>query len=166
MIEEREKPVYDALTSLGINYVRYEHPPIYTVEEAKKLDIVIAGAKCKNLFLKSKRKEQYYILIAEEDKRVDLKRMAKEVGALGLYFAPAEKLYELLKLTPGSVTPFGVLNDSERIIHILIDQDLTKEAVVTFHPNINTATIGIAYEDLEKFLVWNNTTFSYVILDK
>lgn len=159
MIEEREKLVYDTLSSLGINYVRYEHPPIYTVEEAKKLDLVITGVKCKNLFLKSKRKEEYFILIAEEDKRVDLKWMAKEVGVPGLYFAPAEKLYELLKLTPGSVTPFGVLNDLEQAVTILIDKALTKADVVTFHPNVNTATIGITYKDLEKFLTWNNTVF-------
>lgn len=162
MIDEREQLVYETLNVLGISYVRYEHPPIYTVDEAKKLDLIIAGTKCKNLFLKSKRKEQYYILIAEEDKRVNLKRIAKEVGAPGLYFAPAEKLYELLELTPGSVTPFGVLNDSERRVNILIDQALTKEEVVTFHPNVNTATIGINYKDLEKFLTWNNTLFYFV----
>lgn len=159
MIDEREQLVYETLNELGISYVRYEHPPIYTVEEAKKLELDIVGAKCKNLFLKSKRKEQYYILIAEEDKRVDLKGIAKEVGAPGLYFAPAEKLYEFLTLTPGSVTPFGVLNDLRRVVSILIDQDLTREDVVTFHPNVNTATIGIAYKDLEKFLTWNNTIF-------
>lgn len=164
-MDEREQHVYETLNVLGISYVRYEHPPIYTVEEAKKLDLVISGAKCKNLFLKSKRKEEYFILIAEEDKRVDLKRMAKEVGVPGLYFAPAEKLYELLKLTPGSVTPFGVLNDLERAVTILIDKALTKEEVVTFHPNVNTATIGITYKDLEKFLTWNNTTFYSVDIE-
>ncbi|MBN7773485.1 prolyl-tRNA synthetase associated domain-containing protein [Clostridium aminobutyricum] len=162
MVGKNEQDVYDILNLLEINYVRYEHPPVYTVNEAKELKLAILGGKCKNLFLKSKKEGKYYLVIVEENKRLDLKLLARQIGTSGLSFASAERLYQYLKLTPGSVTPFGIINDADREVTVLIDKDLMKEEVVNFHPNVNTATIGISFFDFEKFIKWHENEFYYV----
>ena len=159
MIEKNEQNVYDVLNSLEIKYVRYEHKPIYTVNEAKELDILISGGKCKNLFLRNEKGDTHYLVILDENKRVDLKLLAKQIGTKRLSFASEERLYKYLKLTPGSVTPFGIINDYNREVIVLIDSDLTDEKLVNFHPNVNTATIGISYMDFEKFIRWQENEF-------
>lgn len=159
MIDKNEQNVYDVLNLLGIKYVRYEHKPVYTVNEAKKLDKTILGVKCKNLFLKNLKGDTHYIVILDENKRADLKLIAKQIGSTRLSFASEDKLYKYLKLTPGSVTPFGIINDINREVIILIDKDLINAKLVNFHPNVNTATIGISYIDLEKFIRWHENKF-------
>lgn len=162
MIEKNEQEVYDILNSLEIEYVRYEHRPIYTVNEAKELDILIPGEKCKNLFLRNGKGDINYIVILDEEKRVNLKLLAKQIGSTRLSFASEERLFKNLKLTPGSVTPFGIINDVNRDVIVLIDRDLINEKLVNFHPNVNTVTIGISYIDFEKFIKWHKNKFYYV----
>ena len=116
MIEKNEQNVYDILNSLEIKYDRYEHKPVFTVNEAKELDILIPGGKCKNLFLRNEKGDIHYLVILDENKRVDLKLLAKQIGTKRVSFASEERLYKYLKLTPGSVTPFGIIND-DNIIH-------------------------------------------------
>ena len=98
-------------------------------------------------------------MILDENKRVDLKLLAKQIGTKRVSFASEERLYKYLKLTPGSVTPFGIINDDNREVIVLIDSDLTDEKLVNFHPNVNTATIGISYMDFEKFIRWQENEF-------
>jgi len=162
MIEKNEQEVYDILNLLEIEYVRYEHKPIYTVNEAKELDILITGKKCKNLFLRNGKGDINYIVILDEEKRVNLKLLAKQIGSTRLSFASEERLFKNLKLTPGSVTPFGIINDVNRDVIVLIDRDLINEKLVNFHPNVNTVTIGISYIDFEKFIKWHKNKFYYV----
>jgi len=162
MIQKEEQKVYDTLNSLKIKYARYEHKPIYTVKEGKKLDISIPGKKCKNLFLKNGNGNINYIVILDEDKSINLKFLAKEIGSTRLSFASEEKLFEKLKLTSGSVTPFGILNDVNREVVVLIDSELINEKILNFHPNINTVTIGLSYIDFEKFIRWNTNEFQHV----
>lgn len=162
MIEENEQKVYDILNSLEIKYVRYEHRPVYTVNEAKELNILIPGKKCKNLFLRNGKGDINYIVIVDEEKRVNLKLLSKQIGSTRLSFASEERLFESLKLTPGSVTPFGIINDVNSEVIVLIDIDLINEALVNFHPNVNTATIGISYIDFEKFIKWHKNKFYHV----
>lgn len=162
MINENEKRVYDVLDGLKIKYTRYKHEPIYTVEEAKKIDEKIPGKKCKNLFLKDSKNNTYYLYILDEDKRADLKLLSKKIGSSRLSFASEKELYEYLKLTPGSVTPFGIINDYESTVIILLDEELKGEDIINFHPNINTATIGIWQNDLEKFIKFEQNKYIYV----
>ncbi|HCW54053.1 MAG TPA: prolyl-tRNA synthetase associated domain-containing protein, partial [Clostridium sp.] len=138
------------------------HDPIFTVEEAKKVDKMIPGKKCKNLFLKSSKENKYYVYILDEDKRADLKLLSKKIGSSRLSFASEEELYEYLKLTRGSVTPFGIINDTECKACILIDEELRRESVVNFHPNVNTSTIGISQNNLEKFIRFEQNQYYYV----
>lgn len=162
MVNENEKRVYEVLENLNIKYTRYEHEPVFTVEQAKKIDGSIPGAKCKNLFLKNSKGDKYYLYILNEDKRADLKTLSKQIESTRLSFASEEELYEYLKLTPGSVTPFGIVNDSESKVIVLIDKELISEEIIAFHPNVNTATISISYEDLEKFIRYEKNSFYHV----
>lgn len=162
MITENEKRLYEVLESLNIKYTRYEHEPIYTVEQAKKIDKNIIGRKCKNLFLKNSKGDKFYLYIIDEDKRADLKSLSKQIGSTRLSFANEEELYDHLKLTRGSVTPFGIINDVNSEVIVLIDTGIKGEEVLDFHPNVNTSTIGISYDDLEKFIRYEKNDFYHV----
>ncbi|WP_026888673.1 prolyl-tRNA synthetase associated domain-containing protein [Clostridium beijerinckii] len=162
MSNTNEQRVYEILDLLGIKYTKYEHNAIYTVEEAKNLDIDIPGGHCKNLFIRNGKGDVHYLVVLDEDKRVDLKALAKQICSTHLSFASEERLFKYLKLTPGSVTPFGLINDSNNEVIVLIDKELANKDIVNFHPNVNTATIGVSYEDFEKFIVWHKNEFKYI----
>lgn len=162
MINVQEQKIYEILNLLNIKYMRYEHKPVYTVEEANELDISISGQHCKNLFLRNRKGDIHYLVILDDTKKVDLKSLSKQIGSSSLSFASEERLTKYLGLKPGAVTPFGIINDIEREVTVLVDKDLVKADIVNFHPNVNTATIGVSYEDLEKFIVWHENKIEYV----
>ncbi|NLK64828.1 MAG: prolyl-tRNA synthetase associated domain-containing protein [Tissierellia bacterium] len=162
MINSDEQKLYDILNKLAIKYVRYEHEPVYTVEEADNLDIDIPGQHCKNLFLRNKKGNIHYLVIACSKKHIDLKLLSKQIASSGLSFASEERLNKYLGLKAGAVSPFGLINDMERQVIVLIDKDLTDKDTVNFHPNVNTATIGLSYADLEKFIKWHGNKFLYI----
>lgn len=157
-----EEKVYDILNQLEIKYTIYEHEPVYTVEEANKLSVNILGQHCKNLFLRNRKGDVHYLVVLDDAKKIDLKALAKQIGSSNLSLASEERLFKYLGLKPGSVTPFGIINDIESEVIVLIDKDLTNADIVNFHPNVNTATIGISYTDLERFISWHENKFCYV----
>lgn len=144
--------VYSALDALGISYERHEHPPVFTSEDAAQHWAHIDGVQCKNLFLRNKKGNRHYLVILEISKQADLRQIVKLVGDDRLSFGSPERLMSTLGLTPGSVAPFGLINDHGRSIRVLIDEDLRGADRLIFHPNINTASIVISWADLEKFL--------------
>lgn len=162
MLYENEKKVYEILNNLQIPYIKYEHEPIFTIEEANKLSIDIKGQHCKNLFLRNRKGDKHYLLIIHEWKKVDIKSIAKQIESSSLSFASEERLYKYLGLTPGSVTPFGLINDSEKQVQVLLDNDLEGQNSISFHPNVNTATITISYVDFKEFLKWCGNNVKYV----
>lgn len=164
MINEDEQKLYDILNRLGIEYTRYEHEPIYTIEQARQLDICIPGQHCKNLFLRNRKGNAYYLVILDEAKQVDLKFLSQQIGSTSLSFASEERLYKYLNLKPGSVSPFGLINDIDRTVHILIDNDLIGVNSISFHPNVNTETISISYENFEKFIEWCGNKVTYICI--
>jgi Ala-tRNA(Pro) deacylase len=159
LIVREEQEVYDVLTLLDIKYERYEHKAIYTVREGKELEISIPGKMCKNLFLKNSKGDINYLVILDKDKNINLKLLAKQIRSTRLSFAAEEKLFEKLNLTSGSVTPFGLINNADKDVIVLVDKELANEEKVNFHPNTNTATIGILYDDLERFVKWHGNEF-------
>jgi Ala-tRNA(Pro) deacylase len=163
MTVEREQNVYDALQALGIPYTRHEHPPVYTVEEAVKHWQGIAGAHCKNLFVRNKKGNRHYLIIAEHLKKVDLQALAKKLGDDRLSFASDERLARYLGVQAGEVSPFGLLQDAQKEVVVVVDADLKNETLVNFHPNINTVTIGISFADFEKFLAWRGNRVVYLV---
>ncbi|MGE5632346.1 MAG: prolyl-tRNA synthetase associated domain-containing protein [Caulobacteraceae bacterium] len=159
---DNEKKVYDALNQLEIPFVRYEHIPVYTIQEANDLNLEMEGKLCKNLFVRNLKGNKHYLILVSHEKRTDLKGIASQVGSSRLSFASEERLLKYLGLTPGSVTPFGLLNDEEKNVTVLIDEDLKNSDFMCFHPNINTVSISISYGNFEKFLRWCGNPYSYV----
>lgn len=161
-ISESENRVYKVLEKLGIVHTRHEHPPVYTVEQAEEYWTEIRGAHCKNLFLRNKKGSRHYLVILPSSKQADLRRLNEMLGEDRLSFGSPERLKRLLGLEPGSVSPFGLINDINKEVTVIIDLDLKKADRVNFHPNINTATLGLSYADFEKFLAWTGNTVCYL----
>ena len=140
------------LTGLGIAHTTVTHPPLFTVEQSQALRGTIPGGHTKNLFLKDK-KDAVFLVVAPEEGRVDLKSLHRLLGASGRFsFGSADLMRELLGVEPGAVTAFGVLNDTERRISVVIDAGLMQNATINCHPLVNTMTTSIARDDLLKFL--------------
>lgn len=155
-------PVYAALDALGIAYDRHEHPAVFNADDASRYWDPIGGTQCKNLFLRNKKGDRHYLVILEISKRADLKDLVKVVGDDRLSFGSPERLMAELGLTPGSVSPFGLLNDADGSVRVLIDQDLRGAERLIFHPNINTASVVLSWADLEKFLATRSNRVSVV----
>ena len=157
-------PVYAALDALGIPYERHEHPPVFNAEDASKIWDPIPGVQCKNLFLRNKKGDRHYLVILEISKRADLKDLVKVVGDDRLSFGSPERLMGRLGLTPGSVSPFGLINNADGSVRVIIDADLKGKDRLIFHPNINTASVVVSWDDLEKFLKTRTNTVRIVSL--
>ncbi|MBX3596547.1 MAG: prolyl-tRNA synthetase associated domain-containing protein [Rhizobiaceae bacterium] len=139
------------LERLGISVSTFEHPPLYTVAESQALRGKISGAHTKNLFLKDK-KDNFFLVTVEESATVDLKTIHHAIGAASkVSFGKPEALMELLGVVPGSVTMFGLINDSAHKVQPFIAADLLESEVVNAHPLVNTATTSIRSADLVRF---------------
>ncbi|TCT11841.1 Ala-tRNA(Pro) hydrolase [Tepidamorphus gemmatus] len=139
------------LEALGFETTTVRHPPLFTVAESQKLRGEIPGGHTKNLFMKDK-KDRIWLVVAEEDADIDLKRLHERIGSARLSFARPELLVETLGVQPGSVTPFGVVNDTEGRVTVVLDADLLRHDLLNFHPLTNEATTTIRRDDLIAFL--------------
>lgn len=162
MIAAAEESVYRVLADLGIPYDRHEHPPVFTVEEAEQHWAGITGAHCKNLFLRNKRGNHHYLVVLPGSKKADLRRLEQQLGEDRLSFASAERLLRCLGLQAGAVSPFGLINDRNKEVRVVIDQDLRTYDRVNFHPNVNSSTIGLSFVDFERFLAWCGNSVRYI----
>jgi Ala-tRNA(Pro) deacylase len=157
-----EVPVLERLRDLGIAFERHEHPPVATVEQAAEHWAGIDAAHCKNLFLRNQKGTRHYLVIVQHRKRVDLRAMAEQIGDGKLSFASPERLMTHLGVTPGSVSPFGLINDASREVRVFLDRDLENATRISFHPNINTVTVVLAFADFERFLTARGNPVKYV----
>lgn len=144
--------VYEALDRLGLAYECHEHPAVYTVEEALQHWAGIDATHCKNLFLRNKKGNRHYLVVAEHSRPIDLRRISELVGDDRLSFGSPERLMKYLGLTPGAVSPFGLINDRVHEVVVIVDAGLKQATRVGFHPNVNTATVVLAAGDFQKFL--------------
>ena len=158
----QEQAVRSRLDELAISFERYEHPPVATAEEAHEHWTGIDAAHCKNLFLRNQKGTRHYLVIIEYTKRADLRAVADQVGDGKLSFASPERLMAHLGLTPGSVSPFGLIHDRDHHVRVVIDRDLKHARRISFHPNINTVTLTIAAADFQTFLDACGNTVQYV----
>jgi Ala-tRNA(Pro) deacylase len=147
--------IYQILHKLNIEYRKYDHPAVYTVEEAEKLHLGIKGVHCKSLFLRNKKGDRHYLVIIKANKKADFKRIGTLLDEDHLSFASAERLQKYLGVIPGSVSPLGLINDVEKKIVVIVDSDLLKYDKIDLHANVNTATIVISVNDFKKFLKWS-----------
>ena len=142
--------LFARLAELGVAQRTVEHPPVFTVEEAKALRGDLPGHHVKNLFLRNK-KEEMWLVVALEDRAIDLKRLGEALGAGRLSFGSAERLKRHLGVEPGSVTPLALINDESRTVQLALDRGLGDGAPVNVHPLVNTMTTAMAAPDLLRF---------------
>lgn len=153
-MEDQKKKVYDALDKMKIKYEVVEHEPVYTMEDMDRLGLTKKGTLCKNLFLRDSKGKRHFLVTADENTKIDLKNLGRQLGAGNLSFASEERLEKYLGLKQGSVTPFGLMNDTDHAVEFFIDKSLSRCKSLGIHPLENTATVFLSYKDLDKFL-WN-----------
>lgn len=138
------------LDELGIAHRTVEHPPVFTVEEAKALRGNLPGHHIKNLFLRNK-KEEMWLIVALEDRAIDLKRLGERLGAGRFSFGSPERLKRHLGVDPGSVTPLSAINDVDHKVRVVLDRGLTEGGPVNAHPLVNNMTTALTLADLLRF---------------
>ena len=142
---------YQFLTEHGICYEVTEHKAVFNMEELDSVELPYPELDAKNLFVRDDKKKNYYLITVKGDKRVNLKEFRKAHGLRNLSFASPEDLMSIMGLTPGSVTPLGLLNDKEHKVHFYLDADFT-DSLMGIHPNENTATVWIKSADLVRII--------------
>jgi Ala-tRNA(Pro) deacylase len=143
--------LFALLDRLQIEHSTVEHPPFFTVEEGRDWHHKIPGLHCKNLFLKDE-KGRFWLALLPAGKRADLNALRKRLGAPRFSFGSAELLQSVLGLTPGSVTPFGLMNDRERMVTVIVDEDILAAEWVNFHPLHNAASTTLRSAGLMAFI--------------
>lgn len=159
MLDPQE--LFARLDRLGIPHRTVTHPPLFTVEQAKALRGDLPGHHIKNLFLRN-RKEEMWLVVALEDRPIDLKRLGEALGAGKLSFGSADRLKRVLGVEPGSVTPLALANDRDRNVRLALDRALADGEPVNAHPLVNTMTTTIAGPDLQRFFLATGHTVSWL----
>lgn len=150
----QQEKVYQALDELGIDYQVIHHKPVHTIEEMEELGIFTEGELCKNLFLRNANGKTHYVVSMMKDKHPDIQNEIRaQLGCSRLSFGSDERLMKHLGLTPGAVSPFGIINDDDADVNVVFDSDLRNlEGLVGFHPNDNTAFLWLKFSDLLRFI--------------
>jgi Ala-tRNA(Pro) deacylase len=164
VIAPQEVPVTEALSALGIAFTRHEHPPVASAVEAEVHWSGIDAAHCKNLFLRNQKGTRHYLVILTHLKRADLRAVANQIGDGKLSFGSPERLMAHLGVTPGSVSPFGLIHDAAHDVRVCLDRDLKGAGKISFHPNINTATLVLTFADFERFLASRGNPVQFVTI--
>jgi len=146
------------LADNDINYVLHTHPAVFTVPEAKEHCYHIPGTHCKNLFLKNKKSGQLYLVTIPHDKRLDLNQFRRSIGAPKIRFAEPEDLLETLGITPGAVSPIGLVNDTDNRVIFMVDKNIWNAEEICCHPNVNTETLQIPGSDFRKLIKATRTS--------
>jgi len=146
-----KRQALDYLIKNNIQFQLYEHPAVFTCEEAEIHCKHVPGLAVKNLLLKSD-KGQFFLVVLPAHKKLDMNQIKKLLEVKKLRFASAEDLMRLMKLEPGSVTPIGLINDKNKEIELILDNNVKDAEMVNFHPNVNTASVSLSKKEFEKFL--------------
>lgn len=145
------KDIKKYLKDLGIEFKTHTHPPVFTCEQADDHYKNIKGVHAKNLFIKNRKSTKFFMVIIPFERKLDMDQLGKFLGDR-LKFGNEDNLKELLDLTPGSVSPFGLINDEEGIVKVVIDRKVWESDYVAFHPNINTETLELKGEDFQGYI--------------
>ena len=156
--------LHEILSRLDIGYEYHEHPAAPTISEAMKYWKDLEATHCKNLFFRNHKGNQHYLVILEHTQQMGIHGLEKQLKQGKLSFASDQRMMKYLGVTPGSVTPFGLINDVEHHVHVFIDQNLTKSKTISFHPCINTASIILKWEDFMKFLSFVTNKVEFITL--
>lgn len=159
-----QKELYELLEGLSINFDYHEHPPVATIEDAKTHWKDYNSGRCKNIFFRNHKGDRHYLVILEHLRQLNIRDLEIRLRQGKLTFASDERLKKYLGLEPGSVSPFGLINDNEHHVHLFIDEKLNEFDRLAFHPNINTATLVISKTDFLKFLAQTGNSYELIRL--
>lgn len=156
---DKEIASFEVLEKLGIPYAAIDHGAAATVEDCIEIESVLGVEICKNLFLRNQSKTEFYLLVMPGAKRFVTKDVSKQIGTSRLSFAEAEFMEKYLNITPGSVSILGLMNDTDKKVHLLIDREIAQAEYIGCHPCINTSSLKIKTSDiLDKFLPYTGHT--------
>jgi Ala-tRNA(Pro) deacylase len=159
--------LYKLLEQLNIRYDYYEHPPVPTVEEAKRYWKDIKDSEvthCKNLFFRNHKGNRHYLVVLEHTQQMDIHSIERRLKQGRLSFASDQRLEKYLGVKPGSVTPLALINDAEHHVHLFIDENLRNSKRISFHPCVNTASLVMDYSDFIRFVNRCGNVYEYVNL--
>ncbi|MCB8965121.1 MAG: prolyl-tRNA synthetase associated domain-containing protein [Bacteroidales bacterium] len=154
--------VYETLSTLNITFDYHPHPPAHTVEEASKYWAGIDSTHCKNLFFRNHKGNKHFLVILEYTQQLNIHELEKKLNQGKLTFASPQRMMKYLGVTPGSVSPFGLLHDTEGHVHVFIDSRIKNAHHLSFHPNLNTASLIIAASDFFRYLNWKGNTYEFI----
>lgn len=161
-INVNEQEVLRKLDEMNIEYDITEHPAVFTIDDMKILGIMEEGNVVKNLFLRNSNGSAHYIVVMNKNKKANLKSIKQQINSTSLKFASEDRLKKYLHLTKGAVTPLGILNDKNCEVEILIDKELIGEKKLGVHPNTNTSTLWISFENLVKIIETHGNKIHYI----
>jgi Ala-tRNA(Pro) deacylase len=156
--------LYELLKKLDIRFEYHEHPPVATIEDALIHWKDYNSGRCKNIFFRNHKGDRHYLVILEHLAKLDIKDLEKRLRQGKLTFASDKRLQNYLGVEPGSVSPLGIINDKEKHVHLFIDEKLKEYDRLTFHPNINTASLVISKSDFLRFLKFTGNSFEFLKL--
>mgnify|MGYP003099129026 FL=1 len=150
---DKEIRVYDFLDSLGVTYQRIDHEAAMTMEACEKIDRMLEATICKNLLLCNRQETRFYLLMLPGDKVFKTKDLSAQIGSSRLSFAKAEYMEQYLDITPGSLSVLGLMNDKDRMVRLLIDEDVLTGEYIGCHPCINTSSLRLKTKDLVEKII-------------
>ena len=158
--------IYSYLKEQNIEYEAAEHKAVFNMKELETIELPHPEWEAKNLFVRDDKKKNYYLITVKGDKRVNLKEFRKQHGLRALSFASPEELLNIMQLTPGAVTPFGILNDSEHRVYFYLDREFMNDKIGV-HPYDNTATVWLQANDLIRLIQDNGSEaeFTEILFD-
>lgn len=145
---EKEIRTYDLLDKVGVEYWRMDHEAAFTMEACAEIDKALGSMICKNLFLCNRQKTEFYLLLMPGNKSFKTKELSHQIGSSRLSFADAEDMEKYLDITPGSVSILGLMNDTENMVKLLVDEDVMTEEYFGCHPCVNTASLKLKTADV------------------
>ena len=150
---DKEIRTYDFLDKLGIEYQRIDHEAAFTMEVCEEIDKTLGATICKNLFLCNRQKTDFYLLMIPGDKTFKTKELSHQIGSARLSFASPQDMEKYLDITPGSVSVLGLMNDHEKKVQLLIDEDVLKDPYFGCHPCINASSLRLRTKDLVEKII-------------
>lgn len=156
--------VYEILKKLNVPFEYYEHPPVPTVKEAAIYWKDLKATHCKNLFFRNHKGTRHYLVIFEYSHNIQIRDLEQRLNQGKLTFASDRRLMKYLGLNPGSVSPFGLINDTTKHVHLFLDENLRYSEKISFHPSINTASLVIPFKGFIDFLKMTGNPYAFVKL--
>ena len=164
MESERISKVLEYLNDKGHKYDYYEHPEAPTIAIAKEHWRNDGSKHCKNLFFRNHKGNRHYLVVLDCEQDLDIHDLEKRLHQGKLSFASAQRMEKYLGLTPGSVSPFGLINDTDNHVHLFLDENLRQQPSLSFHPNDNHATVVISQDEFMRYLATVGNSYEYIAM--